>query len=542
MNNFNDSYIDKVINNPSSRFSPLPFWFWNDDLSKDEILRQMSAFKEKGIDGFVIHPRLGLPESIEYLSDKYFDYVEYAVEKAHEMNMTVVLYDEAMYPSGSCHGEVVKTNPEYASQGLRISDKNDVAEKEKLVASVDTSKGIKYFIQTPSNGTIRGVHYGEDDGEEKAPKSSNLLDKEAVRCFINLTYEKYYSHLSKYFGNTIKAFFTDEPNVLGRCCRTDVIAWTDGLLEEFIANGGKKIDLTFLFDEGDNFAKSIYHKTVYNRLSESYYKQLSSWCASHSIFLTGHPEKSSDIGYLKYFQAPCQDIVWRFVALEDDKYIKGNDSVMGKCSSDSARHRGKERNGNECFGCCGRIEDPFKFTKEDMLWYLNWLFVRGVNLIYPHAFYYSLRGERKNERPPEVGMHSEFWNDYKELSDYIKVMCELNFHAVNQADVAIICSDSLLSWKIARPLFENQIEFNYLEEELLSECNIEDRLCKIAEQKYKVLVYDDSISEEALYKLKAFEMEGVHIFNYSDDESLLHFLNAVDCTRLMTSNKEKDLR
>lgn len=32
--------------------------------------------------------------------------------------MKVMLYDEAMYPSGSCHGQVVQENPEFASLGL----------------------------------------------------------------------------------------------------------------------------------------------------------------------------------------------------------------------------------------------------------------------------------------------------------------------------------------------------------------------------------------------------------------------------------------
>lgn len=89
---------------PSKEFSPYPFWFWNDELSEEELERQMREFKAKGVDGFVIHPRLGLPESIGYLTETYFHYVRFAVEKARELDMKVVLYDEGMYPSGSCHG------------------------------------------------------------------------------------------------------------------------------------------------------------------------------------------------------------------------------------------------------------------------------------------------------------------------------------------------------------------------------------------------------------------------------------------------------
>ena len=96
-------------------FSPIPFWFWNDYLTEEEILRQMKEMKDKGVDGFVIHPRKGLPAEIEYLSGEYFRFVKFAVAKAKEMDMKVVLYDEAMYPSGSCRGAVVRSDPDFAS-------------------------------------------------------------------------------------------------------------------------------------------------------------------------------------------------------------------------------------------------------------------------------------------------------------------------------------------------------------------------------------------------------------------------------------------
>jgi len=536
-----------------SEFTPIPFWFWNDELSEEEILRQMKEMKDKGVDGFVIHPRKGLPSSIGYLSDEYFRFVKLAVKKACEMDMKVVLYDEAMYPSGSCHGEVVKSDPSFASMGLErrvlgkepddkakekaVAKASDGKAKEKVVAKVIEDGYEVIYVMTPSGGTIRGVHPGEDDGEVHAPKSADLLNPKAVAKFVELTHEKYYAELSEYFGNTVIAFFTDEPNILGRNARENLIPWSDGLYEEFKAAGGTDEDLKLLFagenhdgcessfDNGKSMlgrdctlarratcAKRIYEQVIHNRLSNSYYKQLSDWCASHGIDLTGHPEKSTDIGYLKYFQRPCQDIVWRFVEPEDGHAIEGEHSTMGKCSSDSARHRGKRRNGNECFGCCGERQDPKLFTEKDMRWYLNWLFVRGVNLVYPHAFYYSLRGDRGDERPPEVGMNNPFWPEYRKMSDFIKRMCYLNTDSVNCAQVAILCGADTLSWKLAKPLFTNQIEFNYLEAELLDECKIADGKLCIAAQEYSVLLSEadeySALDESGRRVIEEFEKSG----------------------------------
>lgn len=42
--------------NPEKEYTPIPFWFWNDALRKEEIIRQIHDFNEKGVNGFVIHP------------------------------------------------------------------------------------------------------------------------------------------------------------------------------------------------------------------------------------------------------------------------------------------------------------------------------------------------------------------------------------------------------------------------------------------------------------------------------------------------------
>lgn len=43
-----------------------PFWFWNGDMQKEEIVRQIQEMKAKGIPGFMIHPRQGM--EVPYMS------------------------------------------------------------------------------------------------------------------------------------------------------------------------------------------------------------------------------------------------------------------------------------------------------------------------------------------------------------------------------------------------------------------------------------------------------------------------------------------
>lgn len=551
---------------PPAEFSPIPFWFWNDELSQEEILRQIHDFHAKEVAGFVIHPRMGLSRDIPYLSETYFELVETAVAEADRLGMKVILYDEGMYPSGSACGMVVKSNPDYASRGLQLREfpckgadgilrvpislspgetlvsaqavrklsDQDIAAESVLVLGVEQDSvqfappdpgdwSVLLFIDTASKGTIRGVHSGQDDGEPEAPLAADLLNPEAMQAFITLTHEQYYSKLSRYFGTTIFAMFTDEPDLLGRRHTRGLKPWTRELMNELLANGGREQDLPALWfnaGEATERIRDLFKTTVRNRLARTYYKPLADWCEAHGIALTGHPASSDDIGLLEDFQIPGQDVVWRYIAPEDDKSLTGVHSTMGKCSSDAARHRSRRRNLNEAFGVCG-IEGGWSLTADNMKWYLDWLFVRGVNLICPHAFYYSIREERRDERPPDVGPNNIWWPEYAQFSRYIKRMSWLMTDSKNGADVAVLAGAAYLPWKIVKPLYESQIEFNYLEESLLCHsCQCKDGALEIADYRYKAVLIEEShrLSAESWIKLEAFQEQGGLIIELSGDQ------------------------
>lgn len=543
--------LDRLIyefEHPAEEFSPIPFWFWNDTLSECEISRQIHAFKEKGVDGFVIHPRIGLDPEISYMGERWLYFVRYAVELAASLNMKVILYDEAMYPSGSCGGQVVAENPNFCAKGLRMADSCILGEREKLIAKVDWKGSERYFILTPTRGVIRGTYYGQDSNEPDAPPAADLLNPDSVATFILLTHEKYYSALSDHFGKTVIAVFTDEPNLQGVRGLKGLLSWTDDFLADFCALGYTEADLPALFDPESENAERIredYERALFARMNRTYYGQLAAWCKAHGVELTGHPAKSDDIYLLSHFGIPCQDIVWRHLFPGEPTNINGAHSTMGKCASDSARHRRKRRNGNECFGVCGHRDDPYAFDRADMKWYIDWLFARGCNLIIPHAFYYSIRGPRRDERPPQVGMHSSFWNEYREISDYVKRCCSINTDSVNVTDVAILCAERNLPDLPARALYENQIEFNYLERTLLGEVDLKDGMAQIAAQNYRVIITDGVLDDASRSFLDAFRAAGGTVLYYSDyeenEQAYLADIRRVSQT-LTRIDPRKDLR
>jgi len=187
-----------------------------------------------------------------------------------------------------------------------------------------------------------------------------------------------------------------------------------------------------------------------------YAKKLSDWCVKHGVALMGHPTSSSDCELMKHFDVPGEDLSWRSV--EHGTELSSPDSVMAKCTADAARHMGASRNSNECFALCGAEDNPWDFTARDMMRSLNFLFARGVNMIIPHAFYYSLRTELQwGERPPDVGPNNIWWEDYRRIAGYIKRMSWFNAMNYNNPCCAVLCSNDFMPVKATAGLLANSI-------------------------------------------------------------------------------------
>ena len=555
--------IPSVLKNfifPPAEFSPVPFWFWNDRLTEDEIEKQILDFKAHGIDAFVIHPRIGLPKTLKYLSDEFMRYVYFAVQTAKKNNMKVVLYDEGMYPSGSANGMVVKNNPEFLNKclvqklckaektvsapsladderlivSLALKTENDVLKKAVIIKDGekfredDLSKWqFAHYIMKPSGSTIRGIHFGEDDMEPDAPKAADLMNIKATEKFIVCTHERYYKALKEFFGNTVIAIFTDEPSPEARFAEKNSVPWTDDFLSYF-TEALSVGQLPVLWLKNSENYNEVYKKyrTVVNRLmGERFFSPISKWCKDHGVALTGHPGKSTDIGHMKYFGMPCQDVVWRYIEPGNVSALTGDHSTMGKCTSSAAAHLGLRRNGNEVFGCCGPKENGWLMNYSDVLWYINWLFARGVNLIYPHAFFYSVKAPRFEERPPDVGPNSYWWGNFYNLSMYIKRMCYMLTDSATVCDTAFLCGPYELPYEYPRVFFENQYEFNYLEKKLLEEkTEIKNGRLIIQNQSYKNIIIEDKslISGKTADILLEFVKNGGKVFTAFENDEFIY--------------------
>ena len=524
-----ENIVFRLYENEVREFSQAPFWFWNDELNEEEISRQLDEFQAHGVHAFVIHPRAGLPESLAWMSVRLLDFMRFAIAEAERRSMWVILYDEGMYPSGSSAGQVVAENPAFACRGWVAVDLTTASPGSKIQGvAVDAQFQVQLnatqtliaeverrhdghrlaIVDQPIHTTIRGLHFIEQDPsrredqrevDECHPLAADLLNPDAMACFINKVYQRYYDEFSEYFGTTIRAIFTDEPSLLGKHDRPPGWGVRPGTRDALVhINRFLQYDFTpylpVLWDDRELQAEKYradYNRAIKARLEETYYKPISAWCRQHGVQLAGHPDASDDIGILRHFDLPGQDLVLRYVEPGKATALEGGHSTMGKCASSAMVHLGAKRNSNEFAGAYGH-----QLTFTEYRWLAIWLLIRGCNLLIPHAFYYSIRGPRIDERPRDVGLHSPWWKNYARFSNLTGKICWLNTDSQQVCGTAILGLSDFLPWESAKVCFQHQHDFNYLTiEDLLRRVERARDGLRIAGMTYRALIVEPAVMD-----------------------------------------------
>ncbi len=511
---------------PSPKLSVLPFWFWNDTLDEAEILRQIGDFAAHGVHGFVIHPRIGLPAELAFMSARLLHFYQIAIDEAKRRGMQVVLYDEGMYPSGSAGGQVVAQNPAFACRCLDFRLAKNAATPplldadENLVALVPRQNGAWIaVIDRPAGSVARGLHYIGEGPAEQLVACADILNPAAVACFIELVHERFASHFGAEFGHTIRAIFTDEPSLLGKHKSPHIMPGTTDIFQH--VNKILGYDFTphlpaLWFDDEADAAhyRQQYLQALETRLQQTYYGPIYQWCKRHGLGLTGHPYRPNDLAVQRFFAIPGQDLVWRRVLPDHASALEGPESTTVKCTSSAMQHWERRFNSLELFGAYGH-----ELTWDEMCWLTLWAFVRGVNRLYPHAFYYSMRGVRQNERPPDVGPHASWWPRYPEYALACRRLSWLNTDSSHVCDIAILGHANGVPWQAAKVCYQAQRDFNYLDETELLQCAVIDAHTIVQGRgRYQVLIVEQDLSPALQAALAPF---GARVIRFDGDQLAL---------------------
>lgn len=442
---------------PPLKYATRPLWFWNNTtVTAAGIADEMQQARDKcGYGGFGILP-FGKEFRPEYLTDDYFKVYGAALRKAKELGMTLCLYDEYGFPSGSVgamHGDGVRRFAnKYPAETIKRLDKHerDVTGPAtysseipdgRLMSIVAMELGTKERVDLTGMARDGKVTWSVPEGTwkimtfvcvEDGDPNVDYLDPQAVAHFVEMTHQQYYNHFKEYFGNTIDGTFHDEPTMY----RAQGRMWTGGFNEKFKAKYG--------FDPAPYYPALWYDIGPETEAARNYLfgfrtelyatafpKVIQEWCAKHGIAATGHQDQEEVVNPVSV----AGDLMKCF------KYqdIPGVDKIGGdrpaerfyKVISSAAYNWDKALVMSETYGAMGDISwDTIYHVAMEQ-------YTKGINQLIPHAVWYD---DGKVTFKPELSWrHSKYADG---LPTYNRYMSRLNLmlqnHGRHVADIAVL--------------------------------------------------------------------------------------------------------
>ena len=574
----------ELFRNPTSEYRGTPFWAWNCELDKDELLRQLDVLKQMGMGGAHMHVRTGMATT--YLSDEYMDLIKSCVEKCRQENMLAWLYDEDRWPSGGAGGLVTK-DPQYRARQLLITTTPYASDGTQGISFEGSGKGgtrsenghlvACYDVVLDDDGFLARYRRIEESESAKGQKwyvyleihSSNpwfnnetyvdTLNPKAIQRFMELTHERYFNTVGKDFGGVIPAIFTDEPQFT---CKKELtfshsqedvfLPWTDDVPQTYRDAYGEDIlekfpEILWELPNGRVSATRYrYHEHIAERFASSFADQLGKWCDAHGLMLTGHmmeePTLQSQTEALgeamrsyRSFQLPGIDMLCDKVEL-----------TTAKQAQSAARQYGREGVLSELYGVTG-----WDFDFRGHKFQGDWQAALGITVRVHHLAWVSMKGEAKRDYPASINYQSPWWQDYAFVEDH--------FARVNtamtrgKADVRIgvihpvesywlhkgpndktagICAQLDKNFQdVTRWLLEGCLDFDFICESLLpSLCTKGGAPLQVGEMAYDAIVVPgcETLRSTTLERLEAFREAGGRLIFLGDAPK---YENALDSSR-----------
>lgn len=548
----------EAFTNPDSMFWPAYFWLWNAPLDEEILraqLRDMAAHDARSV-CMLPMPRGFRPDSTnnsmepDYLTPAYLDRVAVAVDEAARLGMNWWLYDEGGWPSGLALGKVVEGHPELTRQRIL---------REAVPASAPftvPADALALVVETPA---VQVFHAGETWTPassvataylcRNSPEgTSDLLNPDATRRFLELTHEAYASVIGGHFGKTVRFTFTDEPGA-GMPRPPDFLPWTPGLDGLWQAQTHSPLwdALPSLFSPPGKAnssevtrARIELYDVLSRRFADSYFGSLETWGREHGLASGGHlGGEDETLGAVKYsfghvlrplrkMDIPGVDLIWRqlFPGL-------GPQSNFPVLAPTAAHQNGTRFAFSESFCVYGN-----GLTPAQMKWLVDYQYVRGINLVVLGCFPLSTRDHHMTGERPHFGAMNPLWDHLPGFHAYtarLGYAMSVGAPAIRtalyypvrdiwawgaEATEAVSTFEALEAGLAAR-----QCAFDLVDDDTLSAATLAEGALAVGPMRYDTILCGDVrwMAPESLQKLGAFASAGGRVLSvghvpFSDGE------------------------
>ena len=437
---------DSLFAHPTSEYRGTPFWSWNCELDREELLRQIDCLHKMGFGGFHMHSRTGM--ATPYLSDEFLDLVDACVEHARELGMYAWLYDEDRWPSGSCGGKVTREHPEYRQRMLVAENtppSDAMPEKEAVAAGApyiiacfdvmqnERGEMTEYKLvcpdSAPADGAVRWYFNSYAQGNSEWYNNSAYIDTlnpAAADEFIRLTYDAYRDRFGADFDGLIPAIFTDEPQFASKRTLSHslgggraVLPWTPSLPQFFRDTYG--YDLTERLPElilelpngAVSQARYHYHDCAAEMFTRGFNDRCGEWCERNNIKFTGHLMEEPTLESQTHAVGDAQRSYRNMQLPGIDMLCNRVELTTAKQAQSAVHQYGREGMTSELYGVTN-----WDFDFRGHKFQGDWQAALGVTVRVHHLSWVSMEGDAKRDYPASINYQSPWYDKYSYVEDH----------------------------------------------------------------------------------------------------------------------------
>ena len=564
----------------------LPF-FWQHGEDADTLIAEIDAIEKSGIKALCVESRT----HEQFCEDGWWETMDLILSECESRDMKVWILDDKHFPSGYANGIIPKKYPDQAMWAIteRHMDvsgplKDAAVMYQWKTAPDDVLLGVIACKRAPHDERLTGetidltaclqddmVYFDIPAGTWRVFflfKSRSGFDPHKIQycdkitpfggdAYLEAVYEPHWEHYSRYFGNTLAGFFSDEPCFgnngragfraeLGR--KYSHFPYSDEVMEQLYEKlGGKALEMlpSLWFNTDDQTMQKTrvaYMDIITALYSKNFTYKLGDWCRAHGVEYIGHVIEDD------HQHMMTQNSGGHFFRALDGQDMSGIDVVLCQivpgmtddintvpCSYDvcdpdfyhfvlpklgaSHAHIQAEKQGRamcEIYGAYGWAEG-LKMMK----WLTDFMLVRGINRYVPHAYTPKFPDP---DCPPHMyaGGTNPQYAKFRLLMEYMNRVCHIFDGGTHIASAAVLY-DAEAYWaggkfmyadKPARYLTEHQLDYDIVPADYLEKAEIRGKTFVLAKETYPALVvpYAEYLSEKTVSVIARLASAGVPVY------------------------------
>lgn len=529
--------LQEILNGENEHYI-LPF-FWQHGETPDLLLEGMQKIYECGIRQICIESRT----HPDFLGPGWWRDLNLMLEYAKQHNMKIWILDDSHFPTGRCADTITDDSPyrkfvltrsciDVVGPMRCASFFSDLKETEQIISVIAAKRSRTsphYLTQLTDissfcyNGVVEWdvpdglwtvIIIKSTDHHTALPNFANLIDRSAVRYFLDTVYEPHYKHYGAEFGTCIAGFFSDEPQIGNTFKDIDdpdqsrpgnpqaALPWCEELQKTLQEKWNEQYPyyLTALWYDIDSdanisnltgLARRDFMDAVTHLYQKNFCEQIGKWCEQHRVEYIGHIIEGARLGtgvghyfrglwgqhmagidvVLQSIRPELDDIPFHRAGGKGGQIPQGtpfNHYALAKLCS-SLSHIDPKKQGRamcEIFGAYGWVEGV-----KLMKWLVDHMLVRGINYFVPHAF--TMKDFPDDDCPPHFyarGNNPQFQH-FGNLMRYTNRVCHLINGGTHNVDVGILYSSDLewMNYENSMPFYlpamhltKNQVDFDVL--------------------------------------------------------------------------------